>query len=247
MNMRSGKTSRYVVAVLASLVLALCFTVFGETVKASAETKECKFGFTYSENVWNKEYYEIKLDKEMLVHIEIEPFNSMNIYNVQTSDEKIIIEQSDFFTVKSNITETNVIKVSRILKPGNYYIYLLGMFGTNGGTSGYIGGSLTVTTSDRVSLTNIKLTEVTSKKKGQLTIKVPKKDEDAEHIEVEYATDADFTDAVTVEVPEKGTVTIKNLVKGKKYFVRARQVAYYGDGGQQVSAWSVVKSKVVKK
>ena len=85
-----------------------------------------------------------------------------------------------------------------------------------------------------------------STKKGTLTVKVSEKDKNAEHIDIEYATDPDFTDAKAVSVDEKDTIKIKGLEKGKKYYLRARQVTYYGDGGMSVSAWSIVKSKTTK-
>lgn len=244
MKETNKRTGKLVLAAIATFLTAMCLVMFGGAVKAQAAAKECKFGFQYYEADWDEEYYEIIIEKEMLVHFELlySPYDyseSIYKYCVQTPDSVNVIVNSDFYKSYNSRTGWYTATVSRILNPGTYYLYV------NDGSLNY-GGYLTVTTSDLVSLRNIKITGLDSKKKRTLTVTVPKKDEDADHIEVEYATNPDFTDAVTIEVLEGWKVTIKKLERGKKYYVRARQVAYYGDGGKQVSAWSVVKSKKVK-
>ncbi len=245
MKENTKRTGRFVLAVIATFFTAICLVMFGGAVKAQAAAKECKFGFQYYEAEWDGEYYEIIIEKEMLVHFELlytpSSYSEYHYkYCVQTPDSENVIVKSDFYQSYNSRTGEYTAKASRILNPGTYYLYV------NDDYSDNHGGYLIVTTSDLVSLRNIKITGLDSKKKRTLTVTVPKKDEDADHIEVEYATNPDFTDAVTIEVLEGGKVTIKKLERGKKYYVRARQVAYYGDGGKQVSAWSVVKSKKVK-
>ncbi|MCR5686005.1 MAG: hypothetical protein K6G81_11415 [Lachnospiraceae bacterium] len=239
------RTLRVAGMVLAMACMAFCLVAVGGATKAEA-AEDCKIGFKYESNAFDENYYEFKLDKEKLVSIEVEgcDLNDGDVgkyrVNVQTPIGAVVIAGKEFFIEEATEDRYRVKRVSKILNPGTYELYIHCPFGLHG-------GSFIVTTYDPVTLKNFKITEVDSKKKGTLTVTVPEKDEDAEHIEVEYATNPDFTDAQTVEVPESGTVTIKKLEKGKKYYVRARQVAYYGNGGMSVSAWTVVKSKVVSK
>ena len=243
--------------VLAGIMMftMLCPMMAAVTPAKAANVADLKLGFLHESNLWSKEYYRITLDKETLLHVEVYVVDvssnylysdSIDALSILNADEKVVIDKNDFFSKKDSFSGIITYKASVILDSGLYYLYLNAPY--LGGTSiQKTGGSFIVTAQTPVSLKAVKITSLESTKKGTLTVKVSEKDEDAEHIDIEYATNKDFTDAKVVSIDDKNSITIKDLEKGKKYYVRARQITYYGDGGMSVSAWSIVKSATVRK
>lgn len=126
-------------------------------------------------------------------------------------------------------------------KAGTTYYYTLRA--VNGSVvSGY-----DKTGSTAVRLTTPKISSLKSGSKKKLTLKW-KKEAKAAGYEIQYATKSTFSNAKTVKIKKKTTVskTISKLTSKKTYYVRIRSFAVATDGSTSYSGWSSTKKVLVK-
>lgn len=103
------------------------------------------------------------------------------------------------------------------------------------------------TGSTAVRLGTPKISSLKSSSKKKLTLKW-KKETKAVGYEIQYATKSNFSNAKTLKIKKKTTVskTISKLTSKKTYYVRIRSYATAGDGTTSYSGWSSAKKVSVK-
>ena len=127
--------------------------------------------------------------------------------------------------------------------------------GTGGGTSGGSSGSSGTTTITTVTNNIVvkivmkipKITYLKSKKKKQLTLKYSKPGGNITGYQIQYSLKKNFKGAktYTFKGANTRTITIKNLKRKKKYYVRVRTY-YKGKTKTYYSKWSSAKSAKTK-
>ncbi len=233
-----------IIACLLSCVLFVSLASFG-TTKASAasivdKAREYEWGHTYSgiTNTSTHIYYRISIDEKSLVNIAVSSGNcyGLNLYSANGTSE--VISMRDFYCTENKSTGVTTYTTNRVLDEGTYYLEYESRYANNNSWS------VMMTREPALSLRKAKTESVKSTSSGKLTVTASTKDSDITGFEIQYATKSDFSDAKTVETDDD-TAVISGLVKNKKYYVRSRAYAIYGNGMYVYSAWSTVKSKKV--
>lgn len=236
-------------ACILSCILIIGFASVGTTSASAASIAESaidyEWGHEYSgadKSYINPSVYRIDIEEKSLLNIEVSEITSSSndcSIAVLNEDGDTIINTQDFCKKKNASTGATNYVSNRIVEEGTYYF----KYSPYSHASYY---SIMMTREPALSLRKAKTDSVKSTSAGTLTVTASSKDSDLTGFQIQYATKPDFSDAKSIEA-EDSTTKITGLVRGKKYYVRSRAFAIYGNGMYIYSAWSTVKSRTTKK
>ncbi len=239
------KTKRFISLLLA--LVMLMGTSVGISVSAQAsmadEAEAYEMGTWYKGHQgwqgYSNRYFSFTIGEKSYVTIDCiysGDFRSIDIYN---SSGNICLRGEDISYKYNQAKDTYNGHYGIYLKKGSYYIDL--SFG--GGESDY---KFKIQAEKQIKLEKGKITSISSKKSGQLTVKIAKV-KDAIGYRIQYTTDERFkTNVKTVRTGDL-TKTIKGLKKGKRYYVRVSPYTIYEDGTYVYGQTSLPKTIKVKK
>lgn len=202
-------------------------------------------------------WYKFSVAEGTLAKVSVSLDNPMGVREFPLSNTGVTIYKSSHKYITSfNITDKTYYQTAfssgMTLSAGTYYIEVSGDESydqweptkLNKNEHRNMGGvNLKVTTIKRPSVSSLKNVKG---KKAQVTYKAVS---GAKGYEIQYSTDSKFKKgAKVVKANAKTTkVTIKNLTKKKKYFVRVRAYKFDDDGNKLTSAWSAAKNVKITK
>ena len=204
------------------------------------EAIDYTMGETYRGKGDRSNYYSFTLNKKSYISLNVSSFEgSPNFYIYNTNGKKFLIPEN--VSYQENVT-TGEWKgtASRTFMPGTYYLEVYGNY--NSSTAYYFN----LKQESPIKLSRGKITSLKSKKRGQATVScqsVP----NAIGYKIQYSTDYRFRKGVKTIYSPTRTRTLKNLKKGKRYYVKVIPYTVYSNGDYVWGGTSYVKSVAVKR
>lgn len=217
----------------------------------STDTKVTGFLSSATRTSW----YKFSVSEGTLAKVSVSLDNPMGVSNFPLSTTGVTIYKSSHkFITSFNVTDKTYYQTAfssgETLSAGTYYVAVTGDESYSPWEETKLeknehknmgGVNLKITTIKRPSVSNC--TNVKGKKM-QVTCKAVS---GAKGYEIQYSTDSKFKKGAKTVSGKTTKVTIKNLTKKKKYFVRVRAYKFDDDGNKLTSAWSAAKNVKITK